>query len=253
MARDNNNNNSSSTLLDEYPFLTYEEFTRCIRLFEDRFGAAIRADGSSNISIVQGRGSRAQYLQITKRLYKRDGEKRSIEEELGDSNSDVEELAMSLEDPDPTRPTNHDTSTATADDMLPIESGWVDYHVAYSAGWRVPVLYLQVFVRSNDGTGQSAHATMDPTAISDALLVDDKDVRDSLAAVEFGGALGIQDHPVLGQPFTYLHPCHTATLLRTVGASFAKDAVGAAEYVAAWLSLVGPAVGLTLPSIPSAS
>ncbi|KAJ2507270.1 E2-like conjugating enzyme atg10 [Coemansia sp. RSA 2049] len=250
-ARDNNNSNNS--LLDDYPFLTYKEFTRCIRLFEDRFGSAIRADGSSSIGIVQGMGSRAQYLQITRRLYKRDGEKHSIEEELGDSSSDAEELAMSLEDPDPTRSANYDASTVTADDVLSVDNGRVDYHVAYSAGWRVPVLYLQVFVRSNDGTGQNEHAVMDPTAISDALSVDDKDVRESLAAVEFGGALGIQDHPVLGQPFVYLHPCHTATLLRTVGASFAKDDVGAAEYVAAWLSLVGPAVGLTLPSIPSAS
>ncbi|KAJ2501445.1 hypothetical protein GGI11_007795, partial [Coemansia sp. RSA 2049] len=248
-ARDNNNNNNNNSLLDDYPFLTYEEFTRCIRLFKERFGAAIRADGSSSISIVQGRGSRAQYLQITRRLYKRDGEKYSIEEELGgsSSSSDAEELAMSLEDPDPTRSANYDASTDTADDMLSVDNGWVDYHVAYSAGWRVPVLYIQVFVRSNDGAGQNVHAIMDPTAILDVLSVDDKDVRESLAAVEFGGALGIQDHPVLGQPFVYLHPCHTATLLRTVGASFAKGDVGAAEYVAAWLSLVGPAVGLTLP------
>ncbi|KAJ1813444.1 hypothetical protein LPJ75_003188 [Coemansia sp. RSA 2598] len=80
------------------------------------------------------------------------------------------------------------------------------------------------------------------------LLISDQRVRQAVDAVDFGGALGMQDHPELGTPYMYVHPCHTATLLRTV--ALGDDvSVGCREYLAAWISLVGAAAGLALPAV----
>ncbi|KAJ2399952.1 hypothetical protein GGI23_002343 [Coemansia sp. RSA 2559] len=218
----------------EYPFLTYDEFKRCMDGFEKRFGAALRADGSKSVHIAGSMGSRNQYLQITAHVYKQSEEK----------SSSIADDIESIEDPDPARQPEYHDSEACANSRA-VENGWIDYHIVYSSGWRVPVLYLRMYVNDQ---GEGARVVLDAIEVSDAM-VKDRDVKKALAAVEFGGALGVQDHPVLGHPYMYLHPCHTATLMKTVGASF-SNSIGEAEYLAAWLSLVGPAVGLTLPSVP---
>ncbi|KAJ1662579.1 hypothetical protein IW140_005281 [Coemansia sp. RSA 1813] len=227
--------NDDNSYIKEYPYLTYDEFTRCMDGFEKRLGAVIRADGSKSVHIAGIEGSRRRYLQIITRLYKQ-GEERS-----STANEQEDEL-LDMEDPDPAQPVS-----VASTDSKPVENGWVEYHVVYSPGWRVPVLYLRMYI-NDKGDDQGARVVLDTAAMAD-VLVSDRDVRNAMAAVEFGGALGVQDHPVLGHPYMYLHPCHTATLMRTVGSSFSKS-IGDVEYLAAWLSLVGPAVGLTLPSVP---
>jgi len=47
------------------------------------------------------------------------------------------------------------------------------------------------------------------------------------------------EHPLLGIPFYFLHPCGTENLLEEVG--------GSASYLLSWLSVAGPAVGLFIP------
>ncbi|KAJ2540188.1 E2-like conjugating enzyme atg10 [Coemansia sp. RSA 1933] len=227
----------SNAGITEYPYLTQNEFARCINEFEQRFGAEMRTGGSKSIKIKGGdTGQRRQYLQITRRLYKQDKEKWS------DNSSDEEETdeLFDIEDPDPVLPADSAPTYSKA-----VEVGWIDYHVVYSPSWKVPVLYMCMYMNEQ---GEDARVVLDATEITNAV-VSDRDVSRAMSAVEFGGALGVQDHPILGNPYMYLHPCHTATLMRTVGSSF-SDGLNETEYLAAWLSLVGPAVGLTLPSVP---
>lgn len=75
-----------------------------------------------------------------------------------------------------------------------------------------------------------------------------------------------QDHPVLARPFFCVHPCKTAELMTVVmqaaanakssaslcvaehkGSSLAGGADVTDVYLISWLSLLGPAVGLTVP------
>lgn len=57
------------------------------------------------------------------------------------------------------------------------------------------------------------------------------------------GAISQHDHPVLGQPFFYVHPCDTSALM-------AQLQIGdTLSYVISWLSFFGPPVGLYIDPI----
>ncbi|KAJ2478858.1 E2-like conjugating enzyme atg10 [Coemansia sp. RSA 2131] len=204
-------------MASDFPYLTRSEFGNCIEWFEQVYGAVLE------VKVRTSRGSHT-YLQISKPLF------------LAPNDSD-DAVDSDIEDLEDTDPTQLDTCSA-------MECGLIEYHVVYSASWRVPVLYVRVHA--------STGVVMDCRQVADMLVADSK-VRGAMDAVEFGGALGIQDHPELNEPFMYLHPCHTATLLRAVVVP-ARDGrgaeIGQRNYISAWLSLTGAAVGLSLPSIP---
>ncbi|KAJ2630117.1 hypothetical protein H4R22_002892 [Coemansia sp. RSA 1290] len=197
--------------LGEFPFLTRTEFLRSIDHFEEQFG--------SIIEIRRDTCKQQQFLRIYKSLFLPDE---------SDGDEEIDEIDE-VEDPDPIEALAADVpgDTRTA-------CGQVEYHVVYSASWRVPVLYMRVLL------SDQSQVVLDIEQVT-KLLVADQQMRGAIEAVEFGGALGIQDHPVLNEPFVYLHPCHTATLLRAVGVP-----IDASNYMGAWLSLTGSAVGLTL-------
>ncbi|KAJ2303690.1 E2-like conjugating enzyme atg10 [Coemansia sp. RSA 2706] len=216
--------------LFEFPYLTRDEFAQSIEHFVHQYAGVLAGGHATSVEIRPGHGSR-QYLRICKPLF-------SACTDHAAEDSDAASVG-DLEDPDPVQPEPART----------VDQGQVEYHIVHLASWRVPVLYVRVHVRGVDG---SMETVMDAGRVADALVAD-RAVRGAMAAVEFGGALGIQDHPELGEPFMYLHPCHTATLLRAVvapaGGQPSGVHIGQHNFIAAWLSLVGTAVGLTLPSI----
>ncbi|KAM4556715.1 ubiquitin-like-conjugating enzyme ATG10 isoform 3-T3 [Fundulus diaphanus] len=56
-------------------------------------------------------------------------------------------------------------------------------------------------------------------------------------------AISQQEHPLLGQPFFFLHPCRTEEFMGPV-LQVAQDQGRPVNYVLSWLSVVGPVVGL---------
>ncbi|KAJ2801341.1 E2-like conjugating enzyme atg10 [Coemansia guatemalensis] len=225
--------------LADFPYLTQDEFAQCIRRFVERYAVELTERGVTDTGIVvRGRAAWQQYLQLRKPLL---SEQKRCDISTGPSEDSIE---AELEDADPLQQTQPPESTTNE------SSGYVEYHIVYSRTWRVPVVYVRAYQTDEAGNMQ---AVLEVGRVVD-LLVTDNAVRGAMAAVDFGGALGIQDHPVLGHPFLYLHPCHTATLLRAVVAPSSDDEssavqIGMDNYVAAWLSLVGPAVGLALPCV----
>ncbi|KAJ2822082.1 hypothetical protein FBU31_004698 [Coemansia sp. 'formosensis'] len=204
----------------DYPYLTCQEFEECVKRFVARYSSALE-DGGTHVSLQTSR-TRRQYLTLQRAVYA----KRAVSTPVH-SEEDIE-------DDDPTNPVFEHTSDGTR----------IEYHIVYSATWRVPVLYVRVVTNSGE-------VVLDSERVCD-LVTEDAEIRRAMAAVPFGGALGVTDHPELGVPFLYLHPCHTADLLRAVAAPSAQGAglkVGPDEYLAVWMSLSGAAVGLTLPSI----
>lgn len=129
-----------------------------------------------------------------------------------------------------------------------VDVALVAYHVVYSPCYQVPVLYVSA-TRSD---GQ-------PLSADDVISAAPDSVGEAMRMQGFGGALTIADHPHLGIPFLHLHPCDTATLMRTVGESSpvpftnsqsegsqSKIMISTGNYILVWLGLVGPAVGLWL-------
>nr|XP_032801325.1 ubiquitin-like-conjugating enzyme ATG10 [Petromyzon marinus] len=107
-----------------------------------------------------------------------------------------------------------------------------DHHVVYSASFAVPVLYTAAC--RQDGS---------PLSLEELRSRIPKSLRDSVT-----DSLTPQEHPLLGCPCFWLHPCRTSAVMRSMMSHIRREG-----YVAAWLSVIGPHVGLSLPISYAAS
>jgi len=116
-----------------------------------------------------------------------------------------------------------------------------DYYVVYSPTYQVPVLYFQA--THHDGQ----MLTMEEVWADVPLSYRDESMRWNFITQ--------QEHPVLGVPCFHIHPCATKLLMANVdNLSQIPTASGGdansrppANYIMAWLSAVGPVVGLRIP------
>ncbi|PVU94774.1 hypothetical protein BB561_002279 [Smittium simulii] len=136
-----------------------------------------------------------------------------------------------------------------------------EYHVVYSHNWKCPVLYFVLYNQDGSSlsldyvknilTSKNAIKSQDSTAICLDALIPSND---------FGSIIGICDHPFLGTPYYFLHPCETHTLLKSVDESQlitnihstkdeSKETIYAnlENYLLIWIGLAGPPVMLYLP------
>ncbi|XP_030623223.1 ubiquitin-like-conjugating enzyme ATG10 [Chanos chanos] len=109
-----------------------------------------------------------------------------------------------------------------------------EYHVLYSCSYQVPVLYFRA-------------STLDGRVLSleEVWEAVHPNYRVKLQQGPWD-ILTQQEHPILGQPFFMLHPCHTEHFMRPV-LEMARTNLRRVNYVVTWLSAVGPVVGLELP------
>ncbi len=54
-----------------------------------------------------------------------------------------------------------------------------------------------------------------------------------------------KSHPMFAVPFYFIHPCKTADALKEIAGELQVDVKA---YLALWIGLVGPSVGLMLPA-----
>ncbi|XP_060077455.1 ubiquitin-like-conjugating enzyme ATG10 [Ylistrum balloti] len=121
----------------------------------------------------------------------------------------------------------------TSDTTASLVSLVYEYNIVYSRSYNVPVLYFNVY--KADGSLLSLAEVWDrvPDVYRDRLEHD----RWTF--------LSQQEHPILGRPYFHLHPCHTADLMEQVTSLSPPEKIS--NYIVAWLSAVGPVVGLELP------
>jgi len=106
-----------------------------------------------------------------------------------------------------------------------------EYHLLYSLSFEVPVLYFNAW--------HSNGSLLDIEQIWDLASVAHKGaVRDSK-----WNAVSQQDHPLLGTPFFFFHPCNSANLL----GDLTSPDTSCSNRILAWLSVVGPILGLRVP------
>ncbi|XP_042308412.1 ubiquitin-like-conjugating enzyme ATG10 isoform X5 [Sceloporus undulatus] len=109
-----------------------------------------------------------------------------------------------------------------------------EYHVLYSCSYQAPVLYFQACFL--DGK---------PLTLDEIW----KNVHECYKEHLWQGpwdTVTQQEHPLLGQPFFFLHPCRTNEFMASVLSGSHKQR-RSTNYIIAWLSTVGPVVGLNLP------
>ncbi|PKC70599.1 hypothetical protein RhiirA1_339031, partial [Rhizophagus irregularis] len=122
----------------------------------------------------------------------------------------------------------------------------VDYHIIYSASYKVPVLYFNAYHGTPLTNDEIYSCLVEPSRLED------------IKTAGFHGGISQQDHPTLLIPFYYLHPCETATLMKSI-VNTSQPATSNSNnnnnllreisiegYIRSWLSLVGNVVGLKI-------
>ncbi|EYU46072.1 hypothetical protein MIMGU_mgv1a014568mg [Erythranthe guttata] len=113
-----------------------------------------------------------------------------------------------------------------------------DFHVVYSASYRVPVLYFRAYC--NDGQPLSLDDIEKDIPVNSAELI----TRSKWTFMTQ------QEHPILDRPWYTLHPCGTSEwmkLLINSDASIAQNPVTVEKYMVSWFSVVGQVFGLKIP------
>ncbi|KAI8968177.1 autophagocytosis associated protein [Mycotypha africana] len=100
----------------------------------------------------------------------------------------------------------------------------LEQHIVYSASYQVPVLYFKAVFGSNG-------APLSLNDIHQYIVPKSRNPLHTTTPV----VVSQNEHPVLGTPFWYIHPCDTSTLMRTL--TFQPE-----DYIKTWLSVYGPLV-----------
>ncbi|GET50453.1 ubiquitin-like-conjugating enzyme ATG10 isoform X1 [Rhizophagus irregularis DAOM 181602=DAOM 197198] len=216
-------NASISTYPKQYPFLTRQEFDIAAKSFLEQSKKSGEYDGDlwvwNEHEKLKGFGYLSRRLIIQK--LKNDSINENITDIITDDEQ-FEQVEEEIEDPS----TLNITDTAA-------EYFTVDYHIIYSASYKVPVLYFNAYRK-------------EPSRLED------------IKTAGFHGGISQQDHPTLLIPFYYLHPCETATLMKSI-VNTSQPATSNSNnnnnllreisiegYIRSWLSLVGNVVGLKI-------
>ncbi|XP_020107550.1 ubiquitin-like-conjugating enzyme ATG10 [Ananas comosus] len=111
-----------------------------------------------------------------------------------------------------------------------------DFHIVYSYSYRVPILYFRGY-RSDGHPLSLDEIVMDLPPHSSNTLKESK-----------WTFLTQEEHPYLNRPWYMLHPCGISDwmkLLLVDGVS--NEGSKTPQYLPAWLSVIGQAVGLRIP------
>ncbi|POM75780.1 Polysaccharide lyase [Phytophthora palmivora] len=111
-----------------------------------------------------------------------------------------------------------------------VKTALLEFHIVYHTIYQTPVLYFRAL--AVDGT------PLPTSIITRHIQFPGSNSRSTFIAME--------SHPVLGKPFSFLHPCETAAamqLLQTQSCTAVK--VQVPQYLLSWLSLVQPLTGIS--------
>ncbi|KAF2284678.1 hypothetical protein GH714_029131 [Hevea brasiliensis] len=118
------------------------------------------------------------------------------------------------------------------------EMHYYDFHIVYSASYRVPVLYFRGYY--SDGCPlQLNEIEKDLPACSAKVLLESK-----------WTFITQEEHPYLNRPWYKLHPCGTSEWMKLLflgEAALAEKRVAIELYLVSWFSVVGQVIGLRIP------
>ncbi|XP_078173067.1 autophagocytosis-associated family protein [Carex rostrata] len=128
------------------------------------------------------------------------------------------------------------TDEATLVDVYNNGAHLYDFHVAYSFTYKVPVLYFRGY--KSDGCQLSLDE------IKEELPSHSVEILEKLKWT----FMTQEEHPYLNTPWYTLHPCGTSDWMKLLlsGTSCGEE-VALIQYLPAWMSVIGQAVGLRVP------
>ncbi|GBC07521.1 hypothetical protein RclHR1_07500006 [Rhizophagus clarus] len=224
----------------QYPFLTRQEFDIAAKSFLEQSKKSTGEYGG-DLWVWNEHEKFKGFGYLSRRLIIQKLKNDSINENITDITTDDEQSEQLEEEAED--PSTLNTSETEAEYLT------VDYHIIYSASYKVPVLYFNAYRK--DGT---------PLANDEiySCLVEPSRL-DDIKTAGFHGGISQQDHPTLLIPFYYLHPCETATLMKSIvdksqpttlnssnnnNDNLLQSEISIEGYIRSWLSLVGGVVGL---------
>uniref|UniRef100_A0A1J3HQK5 Ubiquitin-like-conjugating enzyme ATG10 n=1 Tax=Noccaea caerulescens TaxID=107243 RepID=A0A1J3HQK5_NOCCA len=113
------------------------------------------------------------------------------------------------------------------------EAHYYDFHVVYSASYRVPVLYFRGYCSGGQPLSLDVIKEDLPSG-SLGLLLESK-----------WTFITQEEHPYLNRPWFKLHPCGTEEWIKLLSSGGCQMTVDL--YLVSWFSVVGQAVGLRIP------
>jgi len=115
------------------------------------------------------------------------------------------------------------------------------YDIIHSPTYQVPVLHLAV----TNHPGPKGKLPLSPMTSPEHVyaLLTPPTSQQQLRTVGVMGAVSRTHHPITGVPVWFVHPCRTAEAMGTD----LRGHVQPAEYLLAWLGVVGGSVGLNVP------
>lgn len=139
-----------------------------------------------------------------------------------------------VEDIDDKSGIDQDISDEATIELPDITTLQIEYHVVYSSSYQVPVLYFNAYYSNG--------SVLTKDELEEFVI--NPNYREPLKSSTLmqQGSISQQEHPILGLPFYYIHPCDTASLMSQV------DLSNINYYIMSWLSFFGPLIGLYLPS-----
>ncbi|WPH01555.1 Hypothetical protein R9X50_00440200 [Acrodontium crateriforme] len=109
------------------------------------------------------------------------------------------------------------------------------YDLILSPTYGVPVLYITFPARPVPGADEIYAALLSTT---------EHPLVPPMQSIGPLGALSMTDHPVLGLPTYFVHPCRTADAMDAVTGG---QELSCGAYLLAWMGLIGGGVGLDVP------
>ncbi|KAL1211977.1 Ubiquitin-like-conjugating enzyme ATG10 [Cardamine amara subsp. amara] len=117
------------------------------------------------------------------------------------------------------------------------EAHYYDFHIVYSASYRVPVLYFRGYCSGGKPLSLDV-IKKDLPSCSVSLLMESK-----------WTFITQEEHPYLNRPWFKLHPCGTEEWIKLLSqsSSSAGCQMPVELYLVSWFSVVGQVVGLRIP------
>ncbi|KAK9115351.1 hypothetical protein Syun_022148 [Stephania yunnanensis] len=126
---------------------------------------------------------------------------------------------------------------AALDDPCAPEVHQYDFHIVYSASYRVPVLFFRGY-----------HCDGQPLTVDDIEKGLPANALKTLKESKWT-FMTREEHPYLNRPWYTLHACGTSEWMKLMFSDSSSTQHGAVveQYLVSWLSVVGQVVGLQVP------
>ena len=154
----------------------------------------------------------------------------------------------------PSRSSSLSEQSAVSSDPGAASELVLQLHVLYSSTYSVPVLYFSACTNSGVSVEIEQVYARAPAYISEndarwSMISQGVRRADQCAFVR-ASQLNLQEHPVVGIPFFFIHPCNTAALMKELCTTAARTSHS--HYVISWMSVLCAVLNVNITPLRNA-